>query len=87
MSQQRPLHAADINRVLKGVDRGISDLARAAHRQEFVITRTSKGHVRVMTPPGVPKQIHVMPSTPSDFHSVRNARSNLRKIGVELPRS
>jgi hypothetical protein len=75
-----------ISRLLKGADREIAKLLKAAHAQGFVISLSGSRHYKVMTPEGVrPRHMAFTPKTPSDYRARANTRSSLRRLGVELP--
>lgn len=79
---------ADIGRILRGAHRDIRDLLRLAHDQKFVVARTRNAHFSITTPPDVQPPLTVYtPSTPSDWRSVRGVRRELRRIGVDIPRT
>ena len=77
----------DINRILGGVCPEIRFLLRLAHQQEFRIIRTSSGHFKIVTPPGKPKRSIVTPAKTGEYRAVRNTKAQMRRIGVEVPRT
>ena len=83
--KQRSSVDMDINKVVKGAPREVADLMRLAHSQGYFISRTAAFHFRVVTPLGMPQDRVITPGTPSDHRSMKNARSQLRRIGVEIP--
>lgn len=56
-------------------------LLRQARRQGFTITYNHRGHQRVRNP--ATGQRAVVSATPSDGRAVRNARADLRRIGLQ----
>lgn len=56
--------------------RTLLDAARAAGAR---VRRTRSGHWQVFAPGG----IVIVPSTPSDWRGLRNARAELRRAGVD----
>ncbi len=84
---QKQLHSGDINKILGGVCPEIESLLRLAHKQNFRIIRTGSGHFKIVTPPGRPKLSTVTPAKTGEYRAIRNTRAQLRRIGVEVPRT
>lgn len=61
-------------------DREVDKLVGAAHSQGFAISRTGSGHLRLSKG----GESVVVPSTPSDHRSVKNARAALRRAGLAV---
>lgn len=64
----------------KFADGSMKDLLKWLADNDYQVERTKGGHLRVAAPDGWV----VLPSTPRDFRSVRNAVSLLRRYGVPL---
>jgi hypothetical protein len=47
----------------------------------WTVSLTGGGHYRIKPPAG---RLLFVPSTPSDWRSIRNARADLRKLGLEI---
>jgi hypothetical protein len=79
-----------IAKLLKGASPEIRKLLTAAHEQRFRIKPTKNGHFQVFArqrrgPDRVIERVTV-PGTPSEYRSVLNSRSDLRRIGVRFNR-
>lgn len=67
----------------------MNDLIRLAVSQGWRHTRTSKGHHRLIPPPGqkdrngYPAFPVTLPSTPSDHRSIKNCMAQLRRFGLD----
>ena len=84
---QEQSHSEDINKILGGVCPEIRFLLRLAHKQQFRIIRTGNGHFKIVTPPGSPKRSMVTPSKSGEYRAIRNTTAQMRRIGVEVPRT
>ena len=58
--------------------RDIDDLVRWLREHGYRIEKTGKGHYKVFAP----NRVVIMPSSPSDWRSVKNTVSDLRRAGV-----
>lgn len=67
-----PLQASQVEESWRG-------LARHALSQGWTIGRTNGGHLRWKSPTGDP---YFTPSTPSDHRAVKNARSDMERMGL-----
>lgn len=56
----------------------VRQLIRRLRKQDFDVCQTDGGHYRVSANGG---PYIVIPATPSDWRSLKNAKSRLRKIG------
>lgn len=75
-----------IHQMLKHASPEIAGYLRAAHKQQFEVSFTSKCHYKVTTPPGrTPKRTVFAPGTPSEYRATANTRRLLRSIGVDIP--
>lgn len=57
----------------------LRQLLREARRQGWRVERTKKGHYKLWPPDGGPPEI--LPGTPSDWRSLKNAIARLRRRG------
>lgn len=83
-----PSHSpSGIGDLIKRAHPEIRAMLHAAHEQRFRVSRTNSHHFKVMARVRSKDGrktggIVVVPCTPSDYHSVGNTRSALRRIGV-----
>lgn len=60
------------------MNKDVRQLIRRLRKQDFVVRPTDNGHFKVSRPDG---DFVIMPSSPSDWRSMKNATVRLRKIG------
>ena len=60
----------------------IEKLVRIAEEAGWTVTKTRAGHFRFQAPDGV--GLYFAPSTPSEYNSVKNTVSDLRKLGLDV---
>ena len=74
---------------IKHVPHELRAAIRTATDRGWLLRRSKKNHL-LLTPPShvasAGKAVVVLPSTPSDHRSMRNAISQLRRAGVPVPR-
>lgn len=58
----------------------VKGLCKAAEQQGFIVTKSKSGHWKVHRGR---RLVCSIPSSPSDYHSLRNSVSNLRKAGFK----
>jgi hypothetical protein len=63
------------------VKREVQDLLALARARGCAVVPTRNGHYKVLVPGG---GLVVVPRTPSDWRSIRNIRSDLRKAGLDI---
>jgi hypothetical protein len=66
----------------KAGSRAIEIVLEKAWDQGWWIEKAKSNHVKCLSPDG--KGIVIVPSTPSDFRSIKNCRALLRKYGLKL---
>ena len=62
--------------------RAIEIVIEKAWAQGWWCKASKKGHVKLYSPDG--RYIVTLPSSPSDFRGIRNARQLLKKYGLDL---
>lgn len=63
------------------MNRDIQQLLKKAKRAGCRVEQTRSNHYRIIGPTG---ESISAPGTPSDFRSIRDVRSKLRRIGVSI---
>lgn len=65
---------------IKVTDNDLRDVLSKVYAQGGVISKCNNSHFRVV-PPDKSKPVVFMPSTPSDFRSIKNVVGKLRRAG------
>lgn len=61
----------------------IKDIVKAAGKQGWTIERTKGNHIK-LTPPDPTMSQVILPGTPSDWRSLKNVTSQLRRAGLKI---
>jgi predicted RNA binding protein YcfA (HicA-like mRNA interferase family) len=63
------------------MNKDMKEIVRQLRKQGWDVSPTRNGHFRARSPNG---SVYTLPHSPSDRRSVKNARSDLRRLGAEL---
>jgi hypothetical protein len=79
-----PPTAKTIRQILKNASPELTELLLTAHEQKFRVTPTKRNHYKVSTPEHWKNQACAhMAGTPSEYRSNRNAKAQLKRLGVK----